>query len=86
MPELKGLPVSGYRQQSQEAVDAVNEFKQLEERVLRAVERLKATSAIAEDGRWLATGVTDLEKGFMSINRSIFKPTRIALPEDADLV
>ena len=82
MTEHKVLPVSGYRQQSQEAVDAVNEFKQLEERVLRAIDRLKASTAVAEDGRWLSIGITDLEKGFMAVNRSIFKPTRITLPED----
>lgn len=77
MTKHDGLPVQGYQKQSQEAVDAVNEFKRLEEQVLRAVDRLKANPEIAEDGRWLAIGVTDLEKGFMALNRSIFKPQRI---------
>lgn len=74
----KGLPVKGYAPvQSQAAIDAVNEFKRLEEETLRAVDRLKANPEIAEDGRWLSIGVTDLEKGFMAVNRSIFKPQRI---------
>lgn len=77
MPEYNGLPIQGYRKQSQEAVDAVNEFKRLEEEFLRAVDRLKANPNIAEDGRWLAIGVTEVEKGFMAVNRSIFKPQRI---------
>lgn len=32
--------------------------------------------------RWLALGKTDVEKGFMAINRSIFRPARVGLPED----
>lgn len=82
MTDHKGLPVSGYKTQSQAHVDAVNEFKRLEEQALRAVERLRESTVIAEDGRWLAIGVTDLEKGFMAINRSIFRPGRVALPGD----
>lgn len=33
--------------------------------------------------RWLALGKTDLEKAFMAVNRSIFRPARIELPEGA---
>jgi hypothetical protein len=32
--------------------------------------------------RWLAIGKTDIEKGFMAVNRSVFRPSRVALPED----
>ena len=78
----KGLPVAGYRPQTEDAVNAVNRFKIAEEEILRAIDELKANPEIAEDGRWLAIGVTHLEQGFMAVNRSIFKPTRISLPDD----
>lgn len=75
-----GLPVNGYRAQSDSAVARVNAMKQLEEMILRELDQLAQRSDI--DKRWLATGRTDLEKGFMSINRSIFRPDRAALPGD----
>jgi hypothetical protein len=31
------------------------------------------------DQRWLATGRTDIEKGFMAVNRAIFQPGRAQL-------
>jgi hypothetical protein len=36
------------------------------------------------DQRWLAIGRTQLQEAFMSINRAVFQPQRIALPEDKD--
>lgn len=78
----EGLPVPGYKPQSQSAVDIVKEFKMAEERILRVLDSLKPLGDEV-DQRWLAIGRTDLEKAFMAINRSIFKPTRIALLEDA---
>ncbi|MBO4169533.1 cyclic nucleotide-binding protein [Luteovulum azotoformans] len=76
-----GLPVPGYRPQSDEAVAAVKGFKEIEERVLRMLDDL-AVSDLAADGRWLAIGRTQLEQGFMAVNRAVFKPARAALPED----
>ncbi|MEA5159990.1 cyclic nucleotide-binding protein [Cereibacter johrii] len=78
-----GLPVPGYRPQSDEAVAAVKGFKEIEERVLRMLDHL-AASDLAADGRWLAFGRTQIEQGFMAVNRSIFKPQRAVLPEDRD--
>lgn len=72
-----GLPVAGYRPQSDRTIAAVNEVNQAEEQVLRLLDRLAADAAIAPDGRWFAIGRTDIEKGFASIIRSIFKPGRI---------
>lgn len=74
-----GLPVSGYRPQSAENVALVNEMKQLEERVLRKLDEMKGMGV---DQRWLATGRTQLEKAFMSINRSVFQPSRVMLDEE----
>jgi len=34
------------------------------------------------DPRWLAKGRTALEEAFMFINRAVFQPARVALPED----
>lgn len=83
MTEHKGLPVSGYKPtQSGEAVDLVNEGKQLEERVLRYIDKVKASGE--HEPRYLATGKTDIQKGFMMLYRSVFQPVepRIELPED----
>ena len=75
-----GLPVSGYRQQPQWAVDVVNGNKAIEEGALRILDSLAENPDV--DKRWLAIGRTQLEQAFMAINRSIFKPARVILPED----
>lgn len=69
------LPVSGYTSQSELNVARVNEMKEAEERVLRKLDFLKEDHTI--DQRWLAIGRTQIEQGFMAVNRAIFKPTRI---------
>jgi len=51
----------------------MNEAKALAEQVGALVEKIGATPNI--DGRWLATGKTDLQKGFMSVIRSVARPT-----------
>lgn len=80
-----GLPVPGCRPQTDAAVAAVSAMKELEERALRRIEAVAA--ALAEEGmsvdpRWLAIGRTQIEQGFMAVNRAIFQPARIALPGD----
>lgn len=80
MSEHKGLPVDGYRPQSDAAVALVNQFKRTEERILRALDMLAMDDKI--DKRWLAIGRTSLEQAFMAINRSVFRPERITTPED----
>lgn len=77
---VKGLPVPGYRPQSEEALAIVRAMKHHEEELLRALDDLAEMPEI--DKRWLATGRTDVEKGFMSINRSVFRPARVRLPGD----
>jgi hypothetical protein len=77
--EHKGLPVAGYRQQSQKNVDRVNDFKRREEELLRQLDKLQGDDTI--DQRWLAIGRTSLEQAFMAINRSVFKPERVNLGE-----
>lgn len=75
MTEHQSLPVEGYKPQSTEKVDLVNENKRLEERVLRVIDSLAQNDEV--DKRWLAIGRTHIEEGFMAINRSIFKPGRV---------
>jgi hypothetical protein len=81
--EAKGLPVAGYRPtQPSEAIDTVNENKHREEKILRLIDALENGQtldgrSISVDRRWLAIAKTDLEQGFMALNRAIFQPTRI---------
>lgn len=79
--EHKPLPVLGYTNQTTDKTDRVNKMKLQEEKILRMLDAMKDDPEI--DQRWLATGRTDLEKAFMSINRSVFKPRRIDLPDHA---
>lgn len=76
----EGLPVKGYRPQSDDAVALVNLSKEVEEAILRHLDKL-ADSAIT-DKRWLAIGRTQIEQGFMAVNRSVCQPGRVALPGD----
>jgi hypothetical protein len=73
-----GLPVAGYRPQSTEAVDLVNANKQAEERTLRMLDSLVGRV----DARWLAIGRSQIELGWMAVNRAIFQPGRALLPSD----
>lgn len=81
MAEHQGLPVAGYRSQSEENVALVNSFKQAEERILRTLDEC-AKEGETIDKRWLAIGRTQLEQAFMAINRAVFQPGRVKLPED----
>lgn len=78
-PKHDGLPVAGYKPQNGEAVELVNRNKLAEERILRILDELATIEAV--DKRWLAIGRTQIEQGFMAVNRSIFKPGRVTLPE-----
>lgn len=78
-----GLPVPGYRAQSDHNVALVTHFKQLEEQLLRELDVMAdSVEPHRFDKRWLAIARTNLEQGFMALNRSVFQPTRIRLPDD----
>lgn len=72
-----GLPVLGYRPQSEDAVSLVNRNKEIEEYVLRALDDLAKNRGI--DPRWYAVGRRHIEQGFMEINRAVFQPQRVKL-------
>ena len=65
--------IKGYRDLTQEEIDLMNEGKALAEKVREFTDKLKA--APETDKRWVATGITDLQKGFMSVIRGIARPT-----------
>jgi hypothetical protein len=71
--------IKGYRDLSQQEIDLMNEGKALAEQCREYTEKLKALSFPQDcdgiDGRWLSIGVTQLQQGFMSVIRSIAKPT-----------
>ena len=75
------LPVAGYTAQSDVKVALVNASKELEERVLRVLDELYEHD-IDVDYHWLEIGRRFIEQGFMAVNRGIFQPDRITLPED----
>lgn len=83
MTEHKGLPVSGYKPQDDGKVRLVNEAKELEERVLRQLEKLKGMGS-SVDQRMVSIAFTGIQEAFMWANRAVFQPDRVALPEDKD--
>ncbi|MBN9504923.1 MAG: hypothetical protein J0I69_02760 [Altererythrobacter sp.] len=83
MPERTGLPVSGYRPQSDDAIALVNHFKAIEERLLRDIDVMRDSGAVGRfDQRWLSIAQTQLQQGFMALNRAVFQPGRIRLEGD----
>lgn len=80
MADHKGLPVAGYKPQPAANVALVNQNKEAEERLLRLLDGMKNSPLI--DQRWLAIGRTHIEQAFMCINRAVFQPGRVTLPED----
>ena len=71
MTTHSGLPVAGYNAQSDEKVALVNVNKQIEERVMRQIDAM--TGALAR---------TKAQEAFMWLNRAVFQPGRVKLPED----
>ena len=83
------LPVKGYVPQSDDRVALVNEFKVLEEKLLRKLDDMDGITAeelgqstSPYDRRWLSIGYTHLQQAVMAINRAVFQPQRISLEED----
>lgn len=65
--------IKGYRDLSEEEIALINEAKGLAEKVGELCDKIEETQGI--DGRWFSIGRTDLQKGFMSLIRSIAQPT-----------
>jgi hypothetical protein len=85
-------PILGYQDVSGDKQAMVNELKEMEERILRQLDYLAQLHGVDgspgsvrppfADTRWLAVGRTHIQQAFMAINRAVFQPQRIKLPED----
>lgn len=64
--------ITGYRELTQEEIAMMNEAKELANQVGELVERMQANDTL--DQRWVSIAKTDLQKGFMSLVRSIAQP------------
>jgi hypothetical protein len=80
--EYDPLPVAGYTPQHSSDIQTVNEHKVMEERILRRIDDRIAACCRSDELRWLSIAKTHFEQAFMALNRSVFLPERIALPED----
>lgn len=70
--------IKGYRDLSGAEKDLINKVKDLGEEVGKTIAELEhATNNgnLSVDKRWLSIAKTDLQKGFMSLVRSIARPT-----------
>lgn len=75
--------ITGYRELDETEIGMINEIKALSEEVGCLIERMERTTLILDgvhtdkkifDPRWVAIAKTDLQKGFMSLTRSVAKP------------
>jgi len=72
--------IKGYRDLSEQEIALMNEAKELAAKVGEFCEKLQSLAppngqtGITIDGRWLAIGTTDLQKGFMAVIRSVARP------------
>jgi len=69
----KPTPITGYRTLSEGELRLINEIKAISNEVGRLVEGMAMNRAL--DQRWLSIARTDLQKGFMSLVRSVAQPT-----------
>lgn len=65
--------ISGYRELSQEEINAMNSVKELASAVGILIEEMQANPQL--DQRWVAIAKTDLQKGFMAAVRAVAQPT-----------
>lgn len=66
------MSIIGYRELTAEETDMINRIKKFGIELDGYFTGLEATDSI--DKRWLAIAKTDLQKGFMSLVRSVAKP------------
>ena len=64
--------IKGYRDLSQAEIDAMNECKEMAERVKELVEKVSNIDGV--DLAWVQSGKHELQKGFMSVVRGIARP------------
>lgn len=64
--------IKGYRELSQDEIDAMNRVKELGAQVGELVASMRNSTAC--DGRWVSIGATELQQGFMALTRAVAKP------------
>ena len=65
--------ITGYRELSQDEINAMNKSKELASQVGDFIDELEKNGYV--DKCWIAIAKTDLQKAFMSLTRSIAKPS-----------
>lgn len=65
--------IKGYRDLSQEEINATNAVKKEAERIGFLIEELEANEHL--DQRWVAIAKTHLQQGFMAAVRAVAQPT-----------
>ena len=65
--------IKGYRELSQEEIDAMNEIKTKGAELGELVAKLQAQQGL--DQRWIAIGKTELQQGLMALTRGVAQPT-----------
>jgi hypothetical protein len=66
--------LTGYRQQTPEAVATVNQIKALERDVAELWCRIQKNADVPADPRLLAVAKTQFETAFMYLTRAVFQP------------
>jgi hypothetical protein len=69
--------IHGYQTVTTDKAAIVNANKILEEAVLQQIDMLMAKGFPTVDPRWLAIAKTNIEQGFMAMNRAVFQPQRL---------
>ncbi len=68
--------ITGYRDLSQEEINAMNHIKAHAESCRDLIAQLREMpGGVEADRRWLAIGETHLQQGFMALTRAVAKPT-----------
>lgn len=65
--------IKGYRELSQEEIDAMNEIKTKGAELGELIAKLRANTTL--DQRWVSIGATDFQTGLMALTRSVAQPT-----------
>lgn len=79
---MKHDEIKGFTDQTEQNKQLVNVNKEVEERLLRITDGLREDPA--HDQRFISMAISYFQIGFMLLNRGIFQPQRIELPEDKE--
>lgn len=65
--------IKGYRELSQDEIDAMNEIKTMGAQIGDLVAKLRAQDGL--DQRWVSIGATHMQEGLMALTRGVAQPT-----------